>query len=706
MTQGEKSLCEDWVKAHVSSWQVLNRAQWKYKFHPKTIIRFIEEASMREDEVKLLLEYLSSDDCVSTLSLYDQSVTGYKPTKVWYEASNRVYAGIRGVRLYHALSDDNGDDDGPYVIEDGCAWKVEHTFVWGATEAPTVEPSTSGVMHKIEALRRDEETGLFSYVKETRTRVQQNIPEYVREVNIFAEVKESASYGVKADAVESTGKQASASGGVLVERKITKNEDCTSDVLNIETTEQEVTNAVVIKTKHLHAVTTSVSHRNQAVALTDDTAALKVGESRKSQKTPGGLYDNTHEQVDEEEVGEIGTDCEKTIFAHESRNTKNQNDKPVQCTTDAGSGHIYSKSARQTEYGTWNVTDTDRQELAVSGAVKSYRKTLHGVIETTEDKNQEAAVNGEGLKVGEARESKKTPGGLYDNTKSLVATEAAGEVSRVGTENNFIKEESVLINELEMVDTTPSFETGTIIRKVSALNNDGTADNETRTTTAKFAWLKYDWTDNRGKHTRFWYRNSPRSWVGADSSATKKQESTGNENNNMANEPTANEPTFAIPLDVDTVDSHEVLNEFNLYDGAITYSYLNNKGNSGDYSGDTTGAPVVLYEEGLFKPKNIRYVKKYEIQMTIYRGFNIAQYDDSASKANIARTTPGVLRVKSLSKSYKDSAGTLKKDWAQVDLQAVGDWEKYDRNGAHKDIRIVSPDAILGITQALLDGLR
>lgn len=664
MTQGEKSLCEDWVKAHVSSWQVLNRAQWKYKFHPKTIIRFIEEASMREDEVKLLLEYLSSDDCVSTLSLYDQSVTGYKPTKVWYEASNRVYAGIRGVRLYHALSNDNGDDDGPYVIEDGCAWKVEHTFVWGATEAPTVEPSTSGVMHKIEALRRDEETGLFSYVKVTRTRVQQNIPEYVREVNIFAEVKESASYGVKADAVESTGKQASASGGVLVERKITKNEDCTSDVLNIETTEQEVTNAVVIKTKHLHAVTTSVSHRNQAVALTDDTAALKVGESRKSQKTPGGLYDNTHEQVDEEEVGEIGTDCEKTIFAHESRNTKNQNDKPVQCTTDAGSGHIYSKSARQTEYGTWDVTDTDRQELAVAGAVKSYRKTLHGVIETTEDKNQTEAVSGEGLKVGEARESKKTPGGLYDNTKSLVTKEAAGEVSRVGTENNFIKEEYVLTNELAMVDTTPSFETGTIIRKVSALNNDGTADNETRTTTAKGkVEHTIEWTDSRGPHKVIWYRNSPTSKSGKTIVATDK-----------------------------VVDVSESVNEFGLYDGTIhEYERGGRAGGNGDQSSTSHGKDVEVWESGFLGPKNIRMVRKYVFQAIIKRGFAVTAFDDVVLQADPSCSKNTVVAVKPLGRSYSDSAGTRKKDWMEIRITNIGAWEKYSKD-THANIKI-SDDA-------------
>lgn len=653
MTENERLWCEDWVKAHVASWQVLSRAQWKYVFHPKTLVRFVEESSMREEEVKLILEYLASDDCIATLSLYDQAIVGYKPTKVWYEASNRVQNGVRGVRLHQALSDTNEQDDGPYVVEDGCAWKVEHTFVWGATESPTVEPSTSGVMHKIEALRRDEETGLFSYVKEKRTRVQQNIPEYIREVNIFAEVKESASYGVKADAVNNTGKQASVNGGVLVERKITKNEDCTSDVLNVETTEKEVTNAVVIKTKRLHAVTNSVSHRNQATALTDVTTALKVGESRKSQKTPGGLYDNTHEQVDQEEVGEIGTDCEKTIFTHESRNTKNQNDKPEQCTTDAGEGHVYSKSARQTEYGTWDVTETDRQELAVAGAVKSYRKTLHGTIETTEDRNQSSAVNDKGMKVGEVRESKKTPGGLYDNTKSLVTSEAAGEVSKVGTENNFIKEESVLTNDLDMIDVTPSFEVGTVIRKSSSLNNDGTADNEKRTTTAKNkVEHTVEWTDSRGPHKIIWYRNSPTSKSGNTIVATDK-----------------------------VVDVSESVNEFGLYDGTIHEYERGGRatGDSTDQSSTTHGSDVEVWQSGFLGPKNIRMARKLIFQAVIKRGFAVTAYDDAALKADPSCSNNTVVATKPLCNVYKDSAGVRKIDWIEVSLTNIGTWEKYSK---------------------------
>lgn len=654
MTDTEKILCEDWLKAHSASWQVLNRAQWKYVFHPKTLVRYIEDSSMREDEVKLILEYLSSDDCISQLNLYDQKVEGYKPIKAWFEASNRAQGNIRALRLYHALQTDLSEaDDGPYVVEDGCAWKVSHTYVWQSSAAPEAQKSTSGVMYRIQSLNRDPETGLYSYVIEKRERVQQDIPEYVREVNAFATVKEELHLGVKAKDIEKTGKIASSGNGVLVERKVTKNEDCTSDIQNVTVTEETVENAIVTKSKKLHAVITSVTHRNEATALTDDTSELKVGESRKSQMTPGGLYDNTHEQVDQEEVGEIGTDCEKTIFAHESRNTKNQNAKPEQCTTEAGEGHVYSRSARQTEYGTWDVTDTDREELAVADAVKSYRKTLHGTIETTEDRNQSSAVNNKGMKVGEVRESKKTPGGLYDNTKSLVTSEAAGEVSKVGTVNKFIKEESVLTNDLEMIDVTPSFKIGTVIRKSSSLNNNGTADNEERTITAEDkVEHTVEWTDSRGPHKIIWYRNSPTSKSGKTIVATDK-----------------------------VVDVSESVNEFGLYDGTIHEYERGGRatGDSTDQSSTTHGSDVEVWQSGFLGPKNIRMARKLIFQAVIKRGFAVTAYDNAALSADPSCSNNTVVATKPLCYVYKDSAGIRKIDWIEVSLTNIGKWEKYSK---------------------------
>lgn len=683
MTEAEITQCQDWLKAHAASWQVLNRAQWKYQFHPKTLVRFIEEASMREEEVKLNLEYLTSDNSIETLSLYDQSVVGYKPTKAWYEVTNRVHSGVRGVRLYQALSTSTDEEDGPYVVEDGCAWKVELTYYWQIETEPTAPPSESGISYQIEGVRRDEETGLFSYVLEKRTRVMQEVEEYLKEINIFSQANEALYLGVKKDEVETTGKQASVAGGVITTRKVTKNDDCTSNVMNETVTEQEVENAVVSRTKRLNGTIVSTTNRNQVEALTDSEELLVVGETRRSEKTPGGLFNNTHELVDEEEVGEIGADCEKTVFAHEDRTIVNQNDKPEVEVQEAAGGVVTKRSARQTEYGTWDVTEATRTEIPQTSAKKIYRKTLHGTIEVTEDKSQPTALKNEGMKIGESRESSMTPGGLYDNTTSLITTDAAGLIGDSGVEDKFTKETSSSTNGLVKEDTTPSFTPGQIVRKTSSLNNDGTADTDTRTITAKEVIHVYEWSDYRRNHTRIWYRNKTNSLAGASSV-------------------TIEGTVHKIPSDSDSLEIHETINEFGLYDGIIHYYYDESDGNENpDYSGTTTGTSVELYDECYMPPKNIRYVRGWEIQLVIYRGFGISAYDDAMSKADINRVTAGPMIVKALSGRYKDSTGTPKIDWAQVNFNKVVDWEKYDSQ-QHKDIRITDSANISEIARNMI----
>ena len=90
MTEADKAFCISWIKAHARKWQVLNRSQWKYQFHEKTLVRFVEEVQLREDEIPLLLEYLASDECIPTLCLYDQTISSeWKPTRAWLELSNK-----------------------------------------------------------------------------------------------------------------------------------------------------------------------------------------------------------------------------------------------------------------------------------------------------------------------------------------------------------------------------------------------------------------------------------------------------------------------------------------------------------------------------------------------------------------------------------------------------------------------------------------
>ena len=676
LSESEIELCAKWVSAPNHKWQTLNRAQWRYIFHEKTLVRYVDVAKMDEGIVPLLLEYLTAEDgsggylCSSTLQLYGQGVSAeWTPVRAWYEITSKAAGSVAGVRLYHALtSEPEEQEDGPYLVEDGCAYKVSLTYYWKVAELPTVPASTSGVSYKL-SFQRDPDNGLYNAIIERRERVQQDIPLYLHAETIYERHQTEQHLGVKQSNVATTGLEAGVANGVLTQRTLSKNSDCTTDVSNAVETEKPVSNAVVERSKRLHAVTRSTTDRNQPTAITDTAGTLKVGETVRSQKTPGGLYDNTHVQVDEEEVGVIGEDCAKTIFEHDHKVHSNVAEKPNPAeATAAGGGHTYAKTSRQTEYGTWNVTESDSQEQAVSNAVKEYRKTLHGTVESTTDKNQASPLSGNGLKVGESRQSRKTPGGLYDNTTSRVENEAAGKVGESGSETQFTKDVSKSVNQLEMEDTTPQFSVGQVVRKTSRLNNDGTADVDTHTTTAKPSVNRYSWTDDRGRHTVIHYRNQPR---------------------DMAS---------SVPSTADTSHVGDTLNEFGLHDGTVTWSYLDGS-SSGGGSGASIqhGRPIRFIE---FKPlsgsKRIRMCRILTVQLVIHRNDALTDYYSDVLTQDPQRRQAGVMGVRLIAR-HGDLA-----DWASVEVSAdPTKWTYYNPNGAHKDFAAGNENP-LGAMQSLL----
>ena len=439
LSESEIELCAKWVSAPNHKWQTLNRAQWRYIFHEKTLVRYVDVAKMDEGIVPLLLEYLTAEDgsggdlCSSTLQLYGQGVSAeWTPVRAWYEITSKAAGSVAGVRLYHALtSEPEEQEDGPYLVEDGCAYKVSLTYYWKVAEPPTVPASTSGVSYKL-SFQRDPDNGLYNAIIERRERVQQDIPLYLHAETIYERHQTEQHLGVKQSNVATTGLEAGVANGVLTQRTLSKNSDCTTDVSNAVETEKPVSNAVVERSKRLHAVTRSTTDRNQPTAITDTVGTLKVGETVRSQKTPGGLY---------------------------------------------------------------------------------------------------------------------------DNTTSRVENEAAGKVGESGSETQFTKDVSKSVNQLEMEDTTPQFSVGQVVRKTSRLNNDGTADVDTHTTTAKPSVNRYSWTDDRGRHTVIHYRNQPR---------------------DMAS---------SVPSTADTSHVGDTLNEFGLHDGTVTWSYLD-----GSSSGGGSGA--------------------------------------------------------------------------------------------------------------------
>ena len=552
LTAEEKQLCAEWLTEPARKWQVLNRSQWKYQFREKTLVRFVEEATMDESIVPLLLEYLTSDDCKSTIQLYGQAVSSeWAPTRAWYEISNKAVGNVKAVRLYHALSiePENGED-GPYLIEDGCAYRVSWTNYWKRSSVQQVPQSTSGVSYHIVNLQRDPDTGLFSYSIEKRERVQQDIEEYLTRSTAFEDVSEEVHMGVRGDP-SLGGKQASVSNGKTVTRKVTKNADCTHDVHNTITQDKAAPGAVVttevgvrgttVTTEnrnmpapasteglapgesvrnqqtdsklwnqtirrlvrnvlvwlrgtcrktifdHSHSETTNVkddpgfSHVEEAgngviheltvqktaegYDVTESTteeksvpeasesihveldgtirtvvnrnqqnkapAPTEIGSSVTNERTHGGRWNQTIRSLVKNAFLKIGETCAKTFFVHRhSKTTVQSNDPGFSHAEDAGNGRVVSKSVTRTSTGAFRIEENETTEKPVQSAVVEIAKTLHGTRKTVTDKSQQNAVSETGLKVGERRSTRKTEGGLNDNTVSTLTGEPAGKIAK------------------------------------------------------------------------------------------------------------------------------------------------------------------------------------------------------------------------------------------------------------------------------------
>lgn len=441
MTNDELKLCRDWATEPNRKWQTLNRSEWKYRFHEKTLVRYVDEASMSESIAALLCAWLCSDDCKSYLQLYGQAVgSEWSPIRAWYEVSNKAVGAVRAVRLYHALSTAvDGAADGPYVVENGCAYKVSWEYYWKQATVATVPASTSGVSYHIANLSRDPETGLYTYAIEKRERVQQDIAEYVTQTTEFEERTEEQHLGVRG-AESVGGKKASAGGGKIVTRKVSKNADCTHDVQN--TTVKEKTVKGASESVQVTVTGTRTVTDNRSMASKASTAGLKPGESVQNEKTPGGRWNQRIVKLTRDALVWIGERCRNTIFSHVHTTTTNVKDKPkFDHVKEASGGKITEKSVRKTEDG-YAIDESVAEEKPVAGAVVEFRKGLMGTTVTVTDKNQAQGLNGSGMVIGESRRTQKTEGGLNDNTVSKPTAEAAGKIAKGARDTVFASEES------------------------------------------------------------------------------------------------------------------------------------------------------------------------------------------------------------------------------------------------------------------------
>ena len=419
--------------------------RFAHALHGKVIYKDLAPAEA--DMVELVTQYLSSRTNVQQLVINNKLHTfteGWDTKDCWFQTTpGNKFEGsdAEKVRLYWALVKPGSaaaTGDGPYTIENGCQYAVTHKFYWDVQALPTLPASSSGVQYTMQGVTRDKETGYFSCVVECRTRVQQDVPEFVSSVTAFEEERIEQHLGVKQSDLAGAGKQASVSSGTIVRREVTKNPDCTSDVRNVTTTEQSVSGAVETVTEGLRGSRVVTENRSRPGKA--PTTNLSPGDSVRNEKTPGNRWNQTISRLVRRAASILmRKTCQQTIFAHTHTTTENVATEPgFEHSVAAGGGKIVEKSAVKTEEG-WDVTEQVTEEKNVQRSVVEVQKTIRGVRTTVTDRGQSSPVGESGLADGESRSSRKTDGGRYDNVKSTIKPSANAPISDESAEDIFEK---------------------------------------------------------------------------------------------------------------------------------------------------------------------------------------------------------------------------------------------------------------------------
>ena len=315
-----KTIVESWY------WQMAEGHNFRWKSATKSMTLFYESAPLESDVAQLVIEYLKSREGVTEFVITNKKWTFDKPWNAkdcWYQTvPSEKWAGTEStkVRVYWALVQ-NGDEaaDGPYTVENGCKYKVSHSYYWDVSSQPNLPASTSGVQYSIQGFTRDRETGLFTYIVEKRETVEQSIPLYESAKTIFEDVSEQQFLGVKQEAVAGRGLPASVGNGERVERHITKNPDCTSDITNRKIKDKKVEESRVVAEKKLRGTSVVKTHRN----LTPGEVAAKtatqqeVGETRTIEKTDTDFRNLTIEKTTPPTLPiMLAKSCEKETSVH------------------------------------------------------------------------------------------------------------------------------------------------------------------------------------------------------------------------------------------------------------------------------------------------------------------------------------------------------------------------------------------------------
>ena len=431
LTQQQIEACREWCRSHY--WQLLEKRGWKYKFHESVMVRYYEEANLDPTLLEPLLEFLKNGEWQAVCTVHNKpfDAEGWITKEAWYQTGDgdtKDTTKLKVTRIYHAMTrpEADGEGDGPYTIENGCTYRVSFEFFWNQTKLPVVPDSGSGISYRLSGVTRNDETGLFNCVLERRERVQQDIPEYIREVDAFKTQSREEHKGVKGGTTKG-GKPASVKKGVIVTRDVSKNEDCTHDTSNTTIESKEVREAVTETTVGLRGGSTVTVNRNMRNKANEDE--LQPGESVRNELNEDLTWNQTIRSWKRDFFQWLRGVCRKTIYRHTHAVTTATGTDPgfdhVSIPTK-DPGKVHEIDVQRTETG-FDVTDTVNEDLPVSDATVEKRVFLDGITKTTINRNQNAPAKDVNIGIGGSIRNEKTESGLYDQTIVEASTEDVGK---------------------------------------------------------------------------------------------------------------------------------------------------------------------------------------------------------------------------------------------------------------------------------------
>ena len=215
-------------------------------------------------------------------------------------------------------------------------------------------------------------------------------------------------------------------GGLVVRRQTDMDEEGSISQTVTNDQEKQVNDYEEVWTVGLTGITKKTTHRQ--VAATDTAhlgtiptySKLKVGQTLRRVKTPGGLTDVEITEIDRTSGSlKSGTGCSKTAFLHTDSSSENDPSGSLEDThvPAANDGIYYETETRLNADGSTTHTTRTNEEVEERNAEVSYRRNAKGLITTIKHRNVDDEISPpDADHAGDAVSKEMTNGKLYNIT--------------------------------------------------------------------------------------------------------------------------------------------------------------------------------------------------------------------------------------------------------------------------------------------------